>query len=176
LTDRNDLDNQLFETFCSAKEFLNSKIEKVSSRNELSEEVRNIKVSGVIFTTLQKFDKENTFINERSNIIVFSDEAHRSHYGLDEKIIMRKKNKKIVEYISKYGMEKYIRDSLPNATFIGFTGTPVKTRDKMTTAIFGDIVDTFDMTQSIEDGSTVKLYYESRLAKVWLDNDYIKRN
>jgi len=174
LTDRNDLDNQLFETFCSAKEFLNSKIEKVSSRNELAEEVRNIKVSGVIFTTLQKFNKENTFINERSNIIVFSDEAHRSHYGLDEKIIMKKKNKEIVEYISKYGMEKYIRDSLPNATFIGFTGTPVKTRDKMTTAIFGDIVDTYDMTQSIEDGSTVKLYYESRLAKVWLDNDILK--
>jgi type I restriction enzyme R subunit len=174
LTDRNDLDNQLKGTFDSAKEFLGTKVEQANSRDSLLEELKDIKVGGIIFTTLQKFDKENSFINERNNIIVFSDEAHRSHYGLDEKIIMKKENKAIVEYISKFGMEKYIRDSLPNATFIGFTGTPVKTRDKMTTAIFGDIVDTYDMTQSIEDGSTVKLYYESRLAHVWLDNDILK--
>ncbi len=174
LTDRNDLDNQLFGTFSSAKDFLNSKIEQVNSRKDLIEELEKIRVGGIIFTTLQKFDKENLFINLRDNIIVFSDEAHRSHYGLDEKIVMKKENKEIVEYISKFGMEKYIRDSLPNATFIGFTGTPVKTKDKMTTAIFGDIVDTYDMTQSIEDGSTVKLFYESRLAKVWLDNDKLK--
>ncbi len=174
LTDRNDLDNQLFGTFSSAKYFLNSKIEQVSSRIDLIEELERVRVGGIIFTTLQKFDKENLFTNQRDNIIVFSDEAHRSHYGLDEKIVMKKENKEIVDYISKFGMEKYIRDSLPNATFIGFTGTPVKTKDKMTTAIFGDIVDTYDMTQSIEDGSTVKLFYESRLAKVWLDNDKLK--
>lgn len=174
LTDRNDLDNQLFGTFSSAKDFLNSKIEQVSSRIDLIEEMERVRVGGIIFTTLQKFDKENLFTNQRDNIIVFSDEAHRSHYGLDEKIVMKKENKEIVDYISKFGMEKYIRDSLPNATFIGFTGTPVKTKDKMTTAIFGDIVDTYDMTQSIEDGSTVKLFYESRLAKVWLDNDKLK--
>ena len=174
LTDRNDLDNQLFGTFNSAKEFLGSKIEQVSSRDALIDEVGKIKVGGIIFTTLQKFDKDRGFVNNRNNVIVFSDEAHRSHYGLDERIVMRKENKAIVEYISKYGMEKYIRDSLPNATFIGFTGTPVKTKDKMTTAIFGDIVDTYDMTQSIEDGSTVKLYYESRLAKVWLDENILK--
>lgn len=174
LTDRNDLDNQLKNTFDSAREFLGTKIVQADSRNGLLEELRDIKVGGVIFTTLQKFDKDNAFLNKRNNIIVFSDEAHRSHYGLDEKIVMKKENQQIVEYISKYGMEKYIRDSLPNATFIGFTGTPVNTRDKMTTAIFGDIVDTYDMTQSIEDGSTVKLYYESRLARVWLDNDKLK--
>lgn len=174
LTDRNDLDNQLKGTFDSAKEFLGTKIVQVNSRMDLLNELRDIKVGGIIFTTLQKFDKENLFTNLRDNIIVFSDEAHRSHYGLDEKIIMKKENKLIIEYISKFGMEKYIRDSLPNATFIGFTGTPVKTKDRMTTAIFGDIIDTYDMTQSIEDGSTVKLFYESRLAKVWLDNDKLK--
>lgn len=174
LTDRNDLDNQLKGTFDSAKEFLGTKIVQVNSRMDLLNELRDIKVGGIIFTTLQKFDKENLFTNLRDNIIVFSDEAHRSHYGLDEKIIMKKENKSIIEYISKFGMEKYIRDSLPNATFIGFTGTPVKTKDRMTTAIFGDIIDTYDMTQSIEDGSTVKLFYESRLAKVWLDNDKLK--
>ncbi|MDD4584803.1 MAG: type I restriction endonuclease subunit R, partial [Bacilli bacterium] len=174
LTDRNDLDNQLKGTFDSAKEFLNTKIKQADSRTDLLNELKDIKVGGIVFTTLQKFDKVNTFTNQRNNIIVFSDEAHRSHYGLDEKIVMKKESEEIVKYISKYGMEKYIRDSLPNATFIGFTGTPVKTRDKMTTAIFGDIVDTYDMTQSIEDGSTVKLYYESRLAKVWLDNEILK--
>lgn len=174
LTDRNDLDNQLYGTFCSAKDFLSTNIKQVESREDLIDEVGKIKVGGIFFTTLQKFDKDNKFINQRENIIVISDEAHRSHYGLDEKIIMKKENKQIVEYISKYGMEKYIRDSLPNATFIGFTGTPVKTRDKMTTAIFGDIIDTYDMTQSIEDGSTVKLFYESRLAKVWLDEKKLK--
>ena len=174
LTDRNDLDNQLFGTFCSAKDFLSANIKQVESRNDLIDQIGNIKVCWIFFTTLQKFDKENSFVNQRENIIVISDEAHRSHYGLDEKIIMKKENKQIVEYISKYGMEKYIRDSLPNATFIGFTGTPVKTRDKMTTAIFGDIVDTYDMTQSIEDGSTVKLFYESRLAKVWLDENILR--
>ena len=174
LTDRNDLDNQLFGTFCSAKDFLSANIKQVESRNDLINEIGKIKVGGIFFTTLQKFDKENSFVNQRENIIVISDEAHRSHYGLDEKIVMKKENKEIVEYISKFGMEKYIRDSLPNATFIGFTGTPVKTRDKMTTAIFGDIVDTYDMTQSIEDGSTVKLFYESRLAKVWLDENILR--
>ena len=174
LTDRNDLDNQLKSTFDSAKEFLGTKIVQANSRSGLLDELKDIKVGGIIFTTLQKFDKENLFTNERNNIIVFSDEAHRSHYGLDEKIVMKKENKEIIEYISKFGMEKYIRDSLPNATFIGFTGTPVRTKDKMTTAIFGDIIDTYDMTQSIEDGSTVKLFYESRLAKVWLDDNILR--
>ncbi len=174
LTDRNDLDDQLKGTFDSAKEFLGTKIVQANSRAGLLKELKDIKVGGIIFTTLQKFDKENLFTNQRDNIIVFSDEAHRSHYGLDEKIVMKKENKEIIEYISKYGMEKYIRDSLPNATFIGFTGTPVKTKDKMTTAIFGDIIDTYDMTQSIEDGSTVRLFYESRLAKVWLDDNILK--
>ncbi len=174
LTDRNDLDNQLKGTFDSAKGFLGTKIQQVESRKLLLEELENIKVGGIIFTTLQKFDKENTFINPRQNIIVFSDEAHRSHYGLEEKIVLKKTNQAIVEYESKYGMEKYIRESLPNATFVGFTGTPVKTKDKMTTAIFGDIIDTYDMTQSIEDGSTVKLFYESRLAHVWLDEDKLR--
>ncbi len=175
LTDRNDLDNQLFLTFADAKHYLRTTPIKVASRKQLVQELEKIKEGGIIFSTIQKFDKDNTFTNSRNNIIVFSDEAHRSHYGVDEKLKVVKNTKGDIESVeSIFGMEKYIRDSLPNATFIGFTGTPVDTRDKSTAAIFGEIVDTYDMTQSIEDGSTVKLYYESRLAKVWLDNDKLK--
>lgn len=175
LTDRNDLDDQLFGTFASAEHYLRTKPVKVSSRDDLLKALDKLQESGIIFSTIQKFDKNNTFINSRNNIIVFSDEAHRSHYGVDEKLVMKKsKDGKIAEMESVYGMEKYIRDALPNATFMGFTGTPVNTRDKSTVAIFGDIIDTYDMTQSIEDGSTVKLFYESRLAKVWLDEDKLK--
>lgn len=170
LTDRNDLDNQLFTTFSSAKRYLRIEPIQVTNRKDLLEKISTIKESGIIFTTLQKIDKDNIIPNKRNNIIVISDEAHRSHYGIEEKITYKKKDKLAYEIKTSYGYEKYIRDSLPNATFIGFTGTPVQTKDKDTTAIFGDIIDTYDMTQSIEDGSTVKLYYESRLAKVWLDD------
>lgn len=175
LTDRNDLDDQLFLTFSSARHFLRTTPVKVNSKTELLNKLESIREGGIIFSTIHKFDKENTFTNARSNIIVFSDEAHRSHYGVDETIKFKKDaNGNILEMESVYGMEKYIRDSLPNATFLGFTGTPVNTKDKSTESIFGNIIDTYDMTQSIEDGSTVKLFYESRLAKVWLDEAKLK--
>lgn len=169
LTDRNDLDDQLYTTFSNAKNYLRVEPVKVSNRKDLLDKLSNVKESGIIFTTLQKIDKDNIIPNDRDNIIVISDEAHRSHYGIDETVTY-KKNSTDFEMKTKYGYEKYIRDALPNATFIGFTGTPVQTKDKDTTAIFGDIIDVYDMTQSIEDGSTVKLFYESRLAKVWLDD------
>lgn len=169
LTDRNDLDDQLYTTFSSASEYLRTTPVKVESRKDLIDTLSKIKESGIIFTTIQKIDKDNIIPNERENIIVISDEAHRSHYGLEETVKYSNKNNKF-EIKTVFGYEKYIRDAMPNATFIGFTGTPVQTKDKDTTAIFGDIIDTYDMTQSIEDGSTVKLFYESRLAKVWLDD------
>lgn len=169
LTDRNDLDDQLYTTFSSASEYLRITPVKVESRKDLIDTLSKIKESGIIFTTIQKIDKDNIIPNKRENIIVISDEAHRSHYGLEETVKYSNKNNKF-EIKTVFGYEKYIRDAMPNATFIGFTGTPVQTKDKDTTAIFGDIIDTYDMTQSIEDGSTVKLFYESRLAKVWLDD------
>ena len=169
LTDRNDLDDQLYTTFSCASEYLRTTPVKVESRKDLIDTLSKIKESGIIFTTIQKIDKDNIIPNKRENIIVISDEAHRSHYGLEETVKYSNKNNKF-EIKTVFGYEKYIRDAMPNATFIGFTGTPVQTKDKDTTAIFGDIIDTYDMTQSIEDGSTVKLFYESRLAKVWLDD------
>lgn len=169
LTDRNDLDDQLYTTFSNAKDYLRIEPVKVTNRKDLLDKLANVKESGIIFTTLQKIDKDNIIPNIRNNIIVISDEAHRSHYGIEESITY-KKNDNEFEMKTKYGYEKYVREALPNATFIGFTGTPVQTKDKDITAIFGDIIDIYDMTQSIEDGSTVKLFYESRLAKVWLDD------
>ena len=174
LTDRIDLDDQLYKTFFSAKQYLKCEPVVATSREDLVKKLSQIKQGGVILTTVGKFDKENLPKNERTNIIVMTDEAHRGHYGLYE-TVHYEKNKETdeMEAVFKYGVEKYIRDALPNATFIGFTGTPVSTKDKQTTDIFGDIIDTYDMTQSVIDGSTVKLYYESRLAKVWTDENIL---
>ncbi|MCI6107223.1 MAG: type I restriction endonuclease subunit R [Candidatus Faecimonas sp.] len=174
LTDRIDLDDQLYKTFFSARQYLKCEPVVATSREDLVKKLSQIKQGGVILTTVGKFDKENLPKNERTNIIVMTDEAHRGHYGLYE-TVHYEKNKETdeMEAVFKYGVEKYIRDALPNATFIGFTGTPVSTKDKQTTDIFGDIIDTYDMTQSVIDGSTVKLYYESRLAKVWTDENIL---
>ena len=174
LTDRNDLDDQLFTTFSNAHNYLRVTPSKVTSRTDLIDKISSVDEAGIYFTTLQKIDKDNIVPNLRNNIIIISDEAHRSHYGLDEKITYQKNSSNELEMKSKYGYEKYIRDAFPNATFIGYTGTPVQTKDKDTTAIFGEIIDIYDMTQSIEDGSTVKIYYESRMAKVWLDEEKLE--
>lgn len=174
LTDRNDLDNQLFGTFSNAAEFLRTRPVQVESREDLLEKIGSIKEGGIIFTTLQKFDKNNIVPNKRTNIVVISDEAHRSQYGIDEQIVYKKNPDGTFTSISKYGYAKFIRDALPEATYIGFTGTPVESGDHSTSAIFGKTVDTYDMTQSVEDGSTVKIFYESRLAKVWLDDGKLK--
>ena len=174
LTDRNDLDNQLYTTFSNAAEFLRTRPVQVESREDLLAKIGAVKEGGIIFTTLQKFDKANIVPNNRSNIVVISDEAHRSHYGIDEKIVLKENPDGTYSSYSKYGYAKYIRDALPEATYIGFTGTPVESGDHSTSAIFGETVDTYDMTQSVEDGSTVKIFYESRLAKVWLDDGKLK--
>lgn len=174
LTDRNDLDNQLYTTFSSASEYLRTRPVQVESREDLLDKISQVKEGGIIFTTLQKFDKTKIVPNKRTNIVVISDEAHRSHYGIDEQIVYRKNIDGTFTSVSKYGYAKYIRDALPEATYIGFTGTPVESGEHSTSAIFGNTVDTYDMTQSVEDGSTVKIFYESRLAKVWLDDAKLK--
>ena len=176
LTDRNDLDDQLFNTFSSASEYLRCTPVQVNSRRDLLEKLKIMKQGGVIFSTIQKFDKDEIQVNERNNIIVMADEAHRGHYGVYERITYQEnEDTNELELISKYGTEKYIRDSLPNATFIGFTGTPVTTADKSTTDIYGEIIDTYDMTQSVIDGATVRIFYEGRLARVWTDPNLLRR-
>lgn len=176
LTDRIDLDDQLYKTFFSAKQYLKCEPEIATSRKDLVTKLNKIKQGGIILTTVGKFDKEKLPKNERNNIIVMTDEAHRGHYGIYE-TVRYEKNKETdeMEAVFKYGIEKYIREALPNATFIGFTGTPVSTKEKQTTDIFGDIIDVYDMTQSVIDGSTVKLYYESRLAKVWTNDEILRQ-
>ena len=170
LTDRIDLDNQLLKTFYSARDYLGCTPVKADSREDLVKKLSKTKQGGIILTTIGKFDKENLPKNDRSNIIVMTDEAHRSHYGIEERIsYVKNQVTEEIQQVEKYGVERYIRDALSNATFIGFTGTPVATKERQTTDIFGDIIDTYDMTQSVIDGSTVKLYYESRLAKVGID-------
>ena len=176
LTDRIDLDDQLYKTFFSARNYLKCEPQIATSREDLVKKLKPIKQGGIIFTTVGKFDKYDLPKNERSNIIVMTDEAHRGHYGIYETVHYEKnKETEELEAVFKYGVEKYIREALPKATFIGFTGTPVSTKDKQTTDIFGDIIDVYDMTQSVIDGSTVKLYYESRLAKVRTDERVLKQ-
>ncbi len=160
ITDRNDLDDQLFETFSMNSELLRQK--QAESREHLKDVLR-VASGGVVFTTLQKFEGGDA-LSERHNIVVIADEAHRSHYGFNAKL-----DKKTGEM--KYGMAKYLRDALPNASFIGFTGTPVELDDKSTPAVFGDYIDKYDILRSVEDGATVPIYYESRLAKLELSEE-----
>lgn len=175
LTDRIDLDSQLYSTFAQSEEFLRTQPVNVTSRKDLLDKLSTNKQGGVILTTIGKFDKEDIRPNERNNIIVMADEAHRGHYGIYEKVSYAKNDKDEFEMVVKYGTEKYIRESLPNATFIGFTGTPITTEDKSTSDIYGDIIDVYDMSQSVNDGATVRIFYEGRLAKIWTDPDILKQ-
>ena len=166
VTDRNDLDNQLFTTFLKSSEYLKQTPIQIFSRENLNEELNNRVSGGIFFTTLQKFEEETGLFSNRDDILVLVDEAHRSHYGLDATI---KFDKDKMEAYKKYGTAKYLHEAFPNATYIGFTGTPVETKDKSTSNIFGDVIDTYDMTQAIMDGSTVSIMYESRMARVGLN-------
>lgn len=166
VTDRNDLDNQLFETFAKCENYLKQKPIQIESREALSNKLENRVSGGIFFTTLQKFEEETGVFSQRDDILVLVDEAHRSHYGLDATI---KFDKEKMEAYKKYGTAKYLHDAFPNATYIGFTGTPVETKDKSTTNVFGEIIDIYDMTQAIMDGSTVPIMYESRMARVGLN-------
>ena len=166
VTDRNDLDNQLYETFYKCSEFLKQKPVQADTRSDLKELLKDRVAGGVFFTTLQKFEEESGLFSDRDDILVLVDEAHRSHYGLEATV---KLNLETMEAYKKYGTAKFLHDSLPNAIYIGFTGTPVETKDKSTSSIFGDVIDTYDMTQAILDGSTVPISYESRMARVGLN-------
>ena len=168
LTDRNDLDNQLFGTFCASSKLLLRQNPKQAESRENLKELLKVKAGGIVFTTIQKFEEGNDVINDRSNIIFMADEAHRSQYGLEAKL-----DKETGEW--KYGMAKYMRDALPNATFIGFTGTPIDMKDKSTTEVFGNYIDIYDMTQAVDDGATVPIYYENRTAKLKLNDDILKQ-
>lgn len=166
VTDRNDLDNQLFTTFAKCSDYLKQEPVQIESREDLAEKLEDRKSGGIFFTTLQKFEEETGLFSERDDILVAVDEAHRSHYGLEAII---KFDKKKMEAYKKFGTAKYLHVAFPNATYIGFTGTPVETKDKSTTNVFGDIIDTYDMTQAIMDDSTVPIMYESRMARVGLN-------
>ena len=166
VTDRNDLDNQLFTTFAKCSDYLKQEPVQIENRKDLEEKLEGRKSGGIFFTTLQKFEEETGLFSERDDILVAVDEAHRSHYGLDATI---KFDKKKMEAYKKFGTAKYLHEAFPNATYIGFTGTPVETKDKSTTNVFGNIIDTYDMTQAIMDGSTVPIMYESRMARVGLN-------
>lgn len=168
LTDRNDLDNQLFDTFCASSKLLLRQSPKHAASREHLKELLRVKAGGIIFTTIQKFEESSEVLSDRSNIIFMADEAHRSQYGLEGKL-----DRETGEW--KYGMAKYMRDSLPNATFIGFTGTPIDFDDKSTVEVFGKYIDIYDMTQAVEDGATVPIYYENRTAKIKLNDALLKQ-
>lgn len=162
LTDRNDLDNQLYGQFSKCKDFLRQEPIHAESREHLKNLLDGRQANGIIFTTMQKFEESIEPLSTRRNIVVMADEAHRGQYGLTEKV-----DSKTGEI--KTGTARIIRDCLPNATYIGFTGTPISVKDKNTREVFGDYIDVYDMTQAVEDGATRPVYYESRVIKLHLD-------
>lgn len=166
VTDRNDLDNQLYETFVKCDYYLKQKPQKAESRQSLDEMLKDRISSGIFFTTLQKFEEETGLFTDRNDILVLVDECHRSHYGLEASMKIDYETNTAKK---KFGTAKYLHNALPNAIYIGFTGTPVETKDKSTSSIFGEVIDTYDMTQAILDGSTVPIMYESRMARVGLN-------
>lgn len=167
LTDRNDLDDQLYGQFAKCKEFLRQEPIHAESREHLKSVLNGRKANGIIFTTMQKFEESFETLSERHNIIVMADEAHRGQYGLAEKIDAETGKIKI-------GTARVIRNSLPNATYIGFTGTPISTKDRSTREVFGDYIDIYDMTQAVEDGATRPVYYESRVMKLKMDEETLR--
>ncbi len=185
ITDRNDLDDQLFSTFAKSQDILRQTPKQADVRKltdeqkkqqakENSKEINGLfdllndrESGGIIFTTIQKFKPEEgemPALTQRKNVIIIADEAHRSQYGLDAKTDMKTGE-------VKYGYAKYLRDALPNASFIGFTGTPIDLEDRSTTAVFGHCIDTYDMTRAVEDEATVKIYYENRIIKLETDEE-----
>ena len=163
LTDRNDLDDQLFSTFSMCRDLIRQTPVQAESREDL-QKVLNRASGGVIFTTLQKFGEIAEPLTTRRNVVVIADEAHRSQYGFKARVDAKTGD-------ISYGFAKYMRDALPNASFIGFTGTPIEADDVNTPAVFGNYIDIYDISRAVEDGATVPIYYESRLARIELDED-----
>ena len=175
ITDRNDLDDQLFGTFADCRQLLRQTPMQAEDREHLKS-LLSVASGGVIFTTIQKFQPESGNVYEqltdRSNVIVIADEAHRTQYGFKAKTVdVRNEADELVGSDIKYGFAKYLRDALPNATYLGFTGTPIEATDVNTPAVFGNYVDIYDIAQAVEDGATVRIFYESRLAKIELSDE-----
>lgn len=175
ITDRNDLDGQLFGQFLKCKAFLRQEPVQADSQENLKKLLNGRVANGIFFSTMGKFlDPEKPF-TDRKNIVVMADEAHRSQYGLIEKTKMVRREDGTREAQLVIGAARRIRKSLPNATYIGFTGTPVSSKDHNTMEVFGNYIDVYDMTQAVEDGATRPVYYESRIVKLKLDADTLKR-
>ena len=167
LTDRNDLDDQLFGQFAKCADFLRQTPQQAESRQHLKELLAGRQANGIIFTTMQKFEESSEPLSDRRNIVVMADEAHRGQYGLEEKVDVKTGRLMI-------GTARMIRDSLPGATYIGFTGTPIASKDRSTIEVFGNYIDVYDMTQAVEDGATRPVYYESRVIHLKLDEDVLR--
>lgn len=180
VTDRNDLDGQLYNTFGMAQETLKQIPQQAEDRDALRDLLLNRQSGGIIFTTIQKFallndETAHPVLSQRSNIVVVSDEAHRSQYGNKSKLVEVKDDKgNVVNHKYVFGYSKYLRDALPNASFIGFTGTPIAMDDKDTRGVFGEYVSIYDIQDAVDDGATVPIYYESRLAKLDINQDDIE--
>ena len=174
ITDRNDLDNQLYGQFSRCKDFLRQTPQQAESRQNLQELLAGRQANGIIFTTMQKFEETGEPLSQRRNIVVMADEAHRGQYGLTEKVVTRQNDKGELEVHTSIGTARIIRDSLPNATYIGFTGTPISSKDRSTREVFGDYIDIYDMTQAVEDGATRPVYYESRVIRLKLDENTLR--
>ena len=169
LTDRNDLDDQLFTTFGNCKQLLRQEPKQAGSRKDLKELLK-VAGGGIIFTTIQKFSPEKGNIletlSDRTNVVVVADEAHRSQYGFEGREVETENGSEL-----RYGNAKYLRDALPNASFIGFTGTPIEREDRSTRSVFGNEIDIYDIKQAVDDGATVPISYESRLVKIKLNQE-----
>ncbi len=171
LTDRNDLDDQLFETFAGCQDLLRQAPVQAESRDDLKEKLR-VASGGIVFTTIQKFlpdpGQSYPMLSDRRNILFVADEAHRSQYGLNARV---RQDKATGQPVVAYGLAKHVRDALPNASFVAFTGTPISEEDRDTRRVFGDYIDVYDIHRAIEDGATVPIYYSARLVRVDLDED-----
>ena len=174
MTDRIDLDDQLYSQFSKCAEFLRQTPVQAESKEHLKKLLEGRKANGIIFTTMFKFERGETVLSDRRNIVVMADEAHRGQYGFDEKVVFGENAEGEKEAHIVIGTARVIRDALPNATFIGFTGTPIAMKDRNTREVFGDYIDVYDMTQAVLDGATRPVYYESRVIHLKLDENTLK--
>jgi type I restriction enzyme R subunit len=171
MTDRIDLDDQLYTQFCKCAAFLRQMPVQAESKENLTKLLDGRAANGIIFTTMFKFERGEKPLSERRNIVVMADEAHRGQYGFDEKIVMTRNDQGETEAHTVIGNARIIHDALPNATYVGFTGTPISAKDRNTREVFGDYIDIYDMTQAVEDGATRPVYYESRVVALKLDEN-----
>lgn len=174
MTDRIDLDDQLYSQFSKCASFLRQTPVQAESKVHLKQLLDGREANGIIFTTMFKFEESEEPLSSRRNIVVMADEAHRGQYGMDERVVMSENEQGETEARIVVGNARIIRDALPNATFIGFTGTPVSSKDRNTREVFGEYIDIYDMTQAVEDGATRPVYYESRVVHLKLDENTLK--